>query len=177
MPPGHPIWRLLRAQRLEQRRWEALRRARLAGGRAVAAAEERAYLGALLIVPSMIRIMAVTRPPAWFTDAGCLAIMQALYCLRHRLRLRAADVADVLLRHGALWLAGGPRSIEELVAWTPLLARALEELEDARRALLPVDREPLIQLARHLLDPAPAPDPQPTGRRFHRPTMRHGRSP
>lgn len=99
----------------------------------------------------MIRVMAPLRPPAWFHDARCLAVMQALFCLQRRPRLSAGDVVAALEQHGVLDLVGGRAEVEALVAPGPDLEAARADLAAARHRLGPVEAEPIVVFARQLL--------------------------
>lgn len=155
MPRGHPMRRLLRARRVEAAAWRQLRHERLRLGADIALAQERGYVGALILEPSMIGVMATRRPPAWFTDPGCLAVVRALHCLRHVMERSVRDVVTVLEKHDALELAGGREAVEALLEPGPHLEIARAHLAAVRAELGPVERDPLVQLARVLLDAAP----------------------
>ena len=78
--------------------------------------------------------------------------MQALYCLAFpNTPLTVEDVVETLERHDALARVGGRAFVEALVAPGPGLDRARGELADRRRALPPVDEEPIVEAARRLL--------------------------
>lgn len=139
-----------RNERSVQSRWARLRRERLRRGPEHAREVERAFLGALITEPTMIQHAADRRRPAWFTDAGCLAVMRALVCLSPCAALSPLDVVDALRCHGDLDLAGGPGPIEALVEPRPLLHAALRELAEARSRLRPVDEEPIVRLAQSM---------------------------
>lgn len=62
--------------------WSRLHHERLRLDSALVLGEERRLVGALILDPAMIGVMAPLRPPAWFTDLGSLAIMRALFCLQ-----------------------------------------------------------------------------------------------
>lgn len=134
------------------RRWSArLRRERLRLGRPLAAAQERGYVGALILDPVMISPMARLRPPGWFTDPTALEIMRALFCLQHRTALRLDDVAEVLQRHGTLNTVGGPSALQALLRPGPFLEVARADLRAERSSLPPVDADWRVQLANGLL--------------------------
>lgn len=108
-------------------------------------------MGALILEPAMIGVMAPLRPPAWFTDLGSLAVMRALFCLQRLADLSVEEVIDALERHGALELAGGRAGVEALVQASPTLDAARRELDAARARMRPVQDEELVRIARHLL--------------------------
>lgn len=101
----------------------------------------------------MIRVMAPLRPPAWFEDARCLAVMRALFCLQRLLDLSVKDVVDALEVHGALELelVGGESDVEALIAPGPHLEAGRSQLAAARRRLEPVEGEALVVLAMRVL--------------------------
>lgn len=124
---------------------------------AQALAEERGLVGALILEPAMIRVMAPLRPPAWFTHDRCLAVMRALFCIQSP-DLDIEEVVAALELHGDLELAGGRAGVEALVLPGPELDAAREDLRIAREELQPLESEAIVIFARRLLDAAPKPE-------------------
>jgi hypothetical protein len=113
--------------------------------------EERALLRALLEEPAMIREMARTHPPLWFTDAANLLIMRALAsCLFRRDRLVVDDVVQALADHGVLDLAGGRPAVLAVLKPNPYVVAARAEIEAVRGRLRLVDAEPVVLAAARL---------------------------
>lgn len=100
----------------------------------------------------MIGVMVIHRPAGWFTDPGCLAVMHALYCLRHAMELHVQDVVAALRRHGALEFAGGAAAVEALLEPGPHLEAGRADLAVARAALRPLRTNALVLLAQSLLN-------------------------
>lgn len=144
-----------RALRHEQQAGARLRLDRQSLDPDLTLAQERGLLGALILEPAMIGVMAPLRPPAWFTHESCLAVMRALYCISHRLKT-LTDLIEALERHDALELAGGRDAVEALVQPGPNLDAGLAALAEARAQMRSVDDEEIVRIAGHLLRAEPS---------------------
>jgi hypothetical protein len=130
------------------------RRGRRARSRRVSAGHlerARGLLGALILDPPMIRVMAGLRPPSWFLDAGCLAVMRALFCVQRWPGLGVEEVISALQRHGDLDRAGGPDAVRALVKPGPTLEAGRRELASARASMPSVAIDPLVVFSMDLL--------------------------